>query len=58
MNRANRQISSLPRPRPAHPVSTSFSFLRNGNGDDPLDENKPPPEVIDLTDYPSDDVST
>jgi len=57
-SRTNRQISSLPRPRPTHPVSTSFSFPGSGSGGDLLNENKPPHEVIDFTDDPSDEVST
>jgi len=55
----NRHISSLPRARPAPPVSTSLSFLEDGNGDDWLDENEPPYEIIDLTgDDSPDEVST
>jgi len=56
-SRAKRQISSLPRTRPARSVSTPPSFPGNGSGDDLLDENEPPHEVIDLTGDSSDEVS-
>ena len=57
-SRGNRQISSLPRARPAPPVSTSLSFPEDWNGDDRLDENEPSHEIIDLTgDDSSDEVS-
>jgi len=38
-------------------VSTPLSFPENWDGDDPLDQNGLP-EVIDLTGYSSDGVST
>jgi hypothetical protein len=41
-SRTNRQISSLPRTRPACSVSTPPSFPGNGSGGDLLNENKPP----------------